>query len=345
MRRLLTCAARWFGPETASRVFEPLLADWDREWAESRGALRVRIGGAFGFLTAVLHCTARELITAPPARAGIAGAGAFAFAVVLSTIIMAGLQAYFMPYRLPLDVLLMFALPSAVSLGIAPAMLPGMLTLRRDASVRWPAGAQFIVGGILLSLACLWLVEPIVSSGYLVSTSQNERIYQLAVKNDRAGRLQYPGTVYRQLQASTPEQRAERLEQSNRWTAARRATRPQPPATAESFVRRYSFTILIVAFGLMGWALGGLRRPTLASAVGWWAMTWLVLFVPTIVSRFSPFGWRPPYWLPTLLFGLSAVGLLLSAARRSTDQINSSPDHQIDREIAKSRDHERLRHP
>lgn len=328
MRRLLTFAARWFGPETASRVFEPLLADWDREWAESRGALRVRIGGAFGFLTAVLHCTARELITAPPARAGIAGVGAFALAMVLATITVIA-TGPFGPYRLPLDVLIMFALPSTVSLGVAPAMLPGIMMLRRDASLRWPAGAQFIVGGILLSLACLWMVEPIASSGYVVSASQNERIYQKAVEDDRAGRVQYPGTAYRQWQAGTPERRAERMEQFNRWVAAQRAARPQPPVTVESFFTRYSFTILIVTFGVMGWALAGLRRPTIARALGWWAMAWLLLFVPTIANRFSPFGWRPPYWLPTLLFGMSAVGLLLAAARRSTDPSNNSPDQQI----------------
>ncbi len=38
--RALSFASRWFDPATVHRTFEPLIADWQREWYESAPSRR-----------------------------------------------------------------------------------------------------------------------------------------------------------------------------------------------------------------------------------------------------------------------------------------------------------------
>lgn len=332
--RFLAVASRLFAPNTVANVFEPLVADWQHEWADAQGRSRVRrlrvaINGLSGFASTVLRCAASDFAAPPPAAAAIASATAGAAAISLTVLFLATMTVVGpFPPRMPLDMLLIVMIPQAVSLGLAPAMLPSVLILRRDRGISWRNGAQVMAAGLALALVvALWII-PITSSGYFITASQNERMYQLALQNDRAGRLQYPGTAIRQARPSTAAERAERYARFLAQAEERRASIPQS-ASIRSFFRSYQFVWLTLAFGLMGWALGGLGPATVGRAFGWWALSWAVLIAPTALSRYLAFGWRPPYWFSTLLFGLSAIGLLLSAARRSTDQINSSPDQQI----------------
>jgi hypothetical protein len=67
--RCLDFASRWFDPGTVSRVFNPLVADWQREWQEATPSRRVLvlIRGFAAFVCAVVVSSPRIVLTpAPP---------------------------------------------------------------------------------------------------------------------------------------------------------------------------------------------------------------------------------------------------------------------------------------
>ena len=66
--RLLFFARRWFDDATVSRVFEPLLADLQREWIDAPPFRRARISvrGSLAFARSVMACVPEVLLAAPP---------------------------------------------------------------------------------------------------------------------------------------------------------------------------------------------------------------------------------------------------------------------------------------
>lgn len=65
--RLLAFAHRWFDAATVSRVLEPLIADWQREWIEASSAQRplIHVRGTIAFVVAALSLTPRVLFLTP----------------------------------------------------------------------------------------------------------------------------------------------------------------------------------------------------------------------------------------------------------------------------------------
>ena len=67
--RLLAFASRWFDAATVARVFEPLVADHQREWQDApTPARRVWVGlrGCLDFTRAVIACSPDVMLAAPP---------------------------------------------------------------------------------------------------------------------------------------------------------------------------------------------------------------------------------------------------------------------------------------
>jgi hypothetical protein len=64
--RALAFASRWFAPHTVSTVFEPLVADWQREWQDAKRLRRIGIWirGAAALLTAII-ASSPHLLRAP----------------------------------------------------------------------------------------------------------------------------------------------------------------------------------------------------------------------------------------------------------------------------------------
>ena len=54
--RALAFASRWFDAATVQRTFEPLIADWQREWQDARRSRRARVSmrGLAAFIFAVI---------------------------------------------------------------------------------------------------------------------------------------------------------------------------------------------------------------------------------------------------------------------------------------------------
>ena len=66
--RALAFAARWFDPATVSRVFDPLIADWQRELVDTPPSRRARVGvrGLAAFICAVIVSSPSLLRTHAP---------------------------------------------------------------------------------------------------------------------------------------------------------------------------------------------------------------------------------------------------------------------------------------
>lgn len=65
---LLRFARRWFDERTVAGVFEPLVADWQREWSEAPASRHPLIfaRGALAFATSVIACAPLILAAPPP---------------------------------------------------------------------------------------------------------------------------------------------------------------------------------------------------------------------------------------------------------------------------------------
>jgi len=68
--RALAFVTRWFDPSTVSGVFEPLIADWQREWRDAAGFARfgVRIRGGSALLLSMIAASPNVLFAPWPAN-------------------------------------------------------------------------------------------------------------------------------------------------------------------------------------------------------------------------------------------------------------------------------------
>lgn len=113
--RLLQFARRWFPPSTVSNVFEPLVADWQREVSgvrSRRAQLRLRLQWSAAFLSALLLSGLRQIAVLPPVRVA---AGAGARGLILAGLGFALQRTFQRPHDVPgLNAALVDSLPFAV---------------------------------------------------------------------------------------------------------------------------------------------------------------------------------------------------------------------------------------
>jgi hypothetical protein len=118
---MLRWSSRWFEAGMVSRVFEPLVADWQREWSDARPPRRawIRARGVICFAIAVTALLPRALVLTPTPRAirrrVVARLAIFliAWSAILSVPFLFELRRV-APGRLA--VLLLWLLPAAIAL-------------------------------------------------------------------------------------------------------------------------------------------------------------------------------------------------------------------------------------
>ncbi len=66
--RALVFAQRWFDAATVQRIFEPLIADWQREWQDASPSRRARVSlrGLAAFICAVIVSSPQIAGTSAP---------------------------------------------------------------------------------------------------------------------------------------------------------------------------------------------------------------------------------------------------------------------------------------
>lgn len=322
--RLLAVAEFLCGAGRRRDVFEPLVADWDRELrhAHSPSArAAVVISGLFAFMWTLLNCGLRHALTEET--------GMWKYSLLaLTTAVGLGIASEMAivaartPADFPPDVLLEIAVRSALVTAFATALLPALFLLRRDPRVTSRTAIRWLTAASLLAAAAIVTLP--APDDYQLTAEQNERMYQRSLANDRAGRYQYPGTVRRQLaEPSTPEARRASYEKFLAWAETQRVDRPAP--TPWQRLRRSSTPILAALFGIIGWNLAGVITPTVMRAVVWWGVAWFAMLAMDgrIASVFKVSNFRrPAWWVLPVMAGLAALALVVMN-RRSRDQENS----------------------
>lgn len=191
--RLLAGAARWFPPETIARVFEPLVADWQREWLDAPLPRRtwIRWRGIIAFSAAACALTPRLvfLTPTPPAITRRIVARLIIFISVTSTLMS-------LPFLLELRTLapgrlaalLFWLLPAGIALAFPFAMGFVVDGIRRHRS---PSPAERVA---LLRTAIAAVVFTLVFAGWVVPASNQQ--FRLTVKADP---LRPPARGFREL--------------------------------------------------------------------------------------------------------------------------------------------------
>jgi hypothetical protein len=317
--RLLALATWLCGESSGRQVFEPLLADWDRELrhahsSSARAAVIAR--GSLAFMLTVASCGLRHALTEDT---GMWKYSLLALATAMGLGIaseMAIVNARATGADFPADVLLELALRSAVVTAFATALLPALFLLRRDARVTGRTATLWLAAGALFTAAAIVVLPS--PDGYQLTAEQNERMYQRSLANDRAGRYQYPGSVYRHLrEPSTPETRRASYEKFLTWAETQRVDHPEP--TPWQRLLRSSLPMLAVLFGIIGWNLAGVLRPTVMRAFVWWGVAWFAMLAMDgrIASIFRVANFRrPAWWVLPLMTGLAALAVTIASTRR-----------------------------
>jgi len=129
--RLLQLARRWFPDSAVSSVFEPLVADWQRQWRDATPAQRqwVDLKGRVAFAVTLTMMTPRLILASPSfsARPLVVAGG---FWLLMSFVLL-------IPYMRengPLD-LVWLVLPSCLTAMLPFAILPAMDAIRREGKV------------------------------------------------------------------------------------------------------------------------------------------------------------------------------------------------------------------
>ena len=319
MTRLLTVVDFICGCAACHRVFEPLLADWQRELrdARSHGVMAyatASMKGAFGFAGALAVCAVTEGVWIPPLRALIRPLAAIivTLAISLGVILIAPL-----PLQMPRDLSIPFVQQWLLIWSVIltpPVFLLAMYLLRRDART------TFRHATVLTVLAA-------AATGVLVANTTedalrrrfdtfeaNERMREISLARHRAGQRVYRGTGYQDEVKLTLAQRRARFDRSRALMAKYRY---DPPTTWRSRLEQISPILLSIVFAIMGWTLARLGTTTLTRGAAWWALVFVATIAMTrILSNLVGVPMpRPPEWTILPIFGSIMLALVIGARR------------------------------
>jgi len=169
--RALAFASRWFDEATVRRVFEPLIADWQREWQDAPLGRRIRVSmrGLLAFVLAVIVSSPRIVLTRAPREVTRLVAVRMAKFMAIATAIL------MLPPVIEISTWMMrgaswtrsslffFAVPAAMTLAFPFAMTGAVDALRRHHSM--PA---HVARAAALKLGAFAFAVMLVYSGWVV---------------------------------------------------------------------------------------------------------------------------------------------------------------------------------
>jgi hypothetical protein len=163
--RALAFASRWFDAATVDRVFEPLIADWQREWHDATGLSRwsVSIRGMAAFLCAALVSSHRILRQPTPATVANRIVTRIAWFTLVPTVLLT------LPYVWEMESVgpgLLFLIPSALALVFPFAMVAAVDAIRCDHAL-----PPHVERATAVKLAVASLVFMFVFGGFVLPAS------------------------------------------------------------------------------------------------------------------------------------------------------------------------------
>ena len=172
--RALAFASRWFDAATVDRVFEPLVADWQREWRDAAPAKRqwVSARGLTAFALSFAILAPRIISTPVPSRTR----WNVATRIVAFCVVSGGLLAIPMvpdiakrsmePLSPPL--LVLFALPAALTIAFPFAMASAVDGIRRNrdlpSQVERAAAVKLAISAFVLMTLASGVLVPAVNT-------------------------------------------------------------------------------------------------------------------------------------------------------------------------------------
>jgi hypothetical protein len=282
---------RLFSASACESVFEPLIADLQKEWLDAPSTRRVVVlaGGYAGFCRAVVACgiaaTWRGLVSpiawemaSPTTRAFLVGSlGVMMLRFAGGT---RGSLWYWQHYG-PRS----FVLGELATLGwsIVFAMAPAFMYARRQPDRAWDATtSRLLAAGLLLTIVTIGWVGPILFAAEQHSHGRFIEGVQPA--------FQSLPTVIQEL---------------------RRATTADDLAMWQTTLyRRLAQVANALVLALIGWQLGGLKRPTLLRAAFWWftLMELVLVSGSYAINREGWLQWRATILLAGILLTLGVLG-------------------------------------
>ena len=169
--RALAFAARWFDPGTVNATFDPLIADWQREWRDAPVAARARISvrGWWAFVSTVILSMPRIVLTAAPAAVTNQIATRMVRFIAVATVVlmippvMRIGSAMMRGSSWATGTLILFAVPSALTLAFPFAMAGAVEVLRRRATM-----AAHVERAAVLKLGALAIAFMFIFAGGVV---------------------------------------------------------------------------------------------------------------------------------------------------------------------------------
>lgn len=303
--RLLEFARRWFSPAIASNVFEPLVADWQREWHDNPASRRpwVMARGLAAFFCAAIVSSPHLFSTPSPSTVTNRMVTRIAGVTFIGSMILV------LPFALGASevnpsrwVLGLFIIPSAMAMAFPFAMVAAVDAIRRHEPL--PAHVQ---RAAVTKLALVAVVFMIFFTGWIVPASN--QVWRVVTSSKAGGpppgirELSIVELIGDPARAAVPN-RYTRAGEIRRELSTRALMTALPvlllwvrwPAARRTHRRWYSPQSATVATGV--------------AVAGFFTLYYLSLNFEHALS------WQPGtgLWLPVVIFGL--VGLLQQSRSR-----------------------------
>jgi hypothetical protein len=321
MNRLLALVTAVCGERSRQRVFEPMLADWQRELALARSQgrpahLRAAAAGALALVRALVACAIADGVWLPPAGATALSMLAIGFSVAVSTAFLLVIAPT--PY-ISRDIAGQLAQRWVLVMSatvLPPAFLLAMFMHRRDPRSTLRHG---IVGVSLTAVAMIVIVArtnpEVINRRYNTFEFQDQmraRMIEVAKSDPDI----WKGRSLERTLATTVEERRASYDRMQARFAEFRKNDP-PPTRAERFAHIQPILLSIV-FATMGWMLGGTGRTTVSRGLMWWALVFIttITMSPLLSLLVGVPMPQPAQWWLLPMF--TSITLVLVAGTRTT---------------------------
>ncbi len=312
--RALSIASSWFDEPTVRRTFEPLIADWQREWQEATPSRRrwITLRGLGAFVVAVLVSSPQIVRTAAPADVSNHIATRMAGVVAMLTALLM-IRPAFQLWSIWTNgsswmrgSLFIFTVPQALALAFPLAIVAGVVAIRRHHSL--PA---HVARAVALKLGVLAALFMLIYGGWVI-----------------------PAANYASVRAKNPSGMAEPLRGVRELTTTELVFDPASatmfalgtllPSRSTSIQRELNgrAAVVVLPLVLLWLRWRAYDRPT----PGWPLTAWFAIpIVIGVLSTASNVGtwlerdWQfwtgTQQWMPIIVF--LVWGLLSAAIRRS----------------------------
>ena len=178
-RRLLEFATLWFDTATVARVFEPLIADHQREWRDSARARRWWLGArnVLVFARAFVACSPRILLApVSPSMARRVLSRILVITSLFAGVLATPFVADFGRQLAPAEAarLMFWLLPACVVLALPFALMAAADVIRRETPPTWLERAMAmrlaIAAAVLVFIGVGW-ITPIANQRFRVESS------------------------------------------------------------------------------------------------------------------------------------------------------------------------------